>query len=94
MGDQVGVPRIGQAPRQPVGQPEAVIDLPQGQQAGAADQPFGAFFDDDRAVEIELEKRMLGFTHGVHLRVRFVTVKTPTKLHAEAAFLSAMRRPE
>ena len=72
---------------------QALVDLPQSQHAGVGGEPFGAVFDDDRAVEIERKKRMLRFTHGVHLRVRSVSSKTPTKLHAEAAFSSATPRP-
>jgi hypothetical protein len=92
VGDAAGPARIDQLRGQPVAQAQALVDLPQGQHAGVAGEPFGAIFDDDRAVEIEREKRMLRFTHGVRLRVRFVSWKTPAKLHAEAAFSSATPR--
>ena len=92
VGDEVGVPRVAELRRQPVGQAQAVIDLPQGQHPGVPGEPLGPVFDDDRAVEIERKKRMLPFTHWVHLRVRLVSPETPTKLHAEAAFSSATQR--
>ena len=92
MGDEVEIARIAPLRGQPVGQAEAVVDLAQGQRAGVAGEPLGAVFDDDGPVEIEREERRLRFTHGVHLRVRFVRFRTPTKLHAEAAFSSATQR--
>jgi hypothetical protein len=90
--NQIGIAGIGQAGRQPIGQAQAVIDLPQGQHASVTREPFGPVFDGDRSVEIEPEKRMLRFTQGVHLRVRSVSLKTPTKLHGEAAFSSPTPR--
>jgi len=65
-------------PVQPVGQTQAVIGPPQRQRAGVRGSAARRILDDDRAVEIEREERMLSLTPRVHLPVPTVRLPTPT----------------